>query len=210
MNPGHHTSARPSSAREAAGAAHDGEGSAPSPWVTRWAPLVPAGGGVLDIASGAGRHTTLFAALGHPVLALDRDLAALRAIPRATGIECVCADLENAAWPLSAQARFAGVVVTRYLHRPLLPRLPDLLAPGGVLIYETFAAGHETVGRPVRADFLLRPGELLETAAGRLRVIAFEDGFVEGPRPAFLQRLCAVRESGATAHIRYNLGLLPI
>ncbi|WP_048996476.1 class I SAM-dependent methyltransferase, partial [Burkholderia multivorans] len=135
-----------------------------------------------------------FASRGHPVVALDRDpaaLAALRAIP---GVDARDADLEGAPWPLPAGARFAAVVVTHYLHRPLWPHLLDALEPGGVLIYETFARGNETVGKPSNPAFLLAPGELLDAVRGHLRVVAYEDGFVAAPREAFVQRICAVRE----------------
>lgn len=162
-----------------------------SPWVRRWAPLVPAGE-VLDLACGSGRHARLCAALGHPVLALDRDPATLAAAA-GPGITTMAHDLEagGAAWPF-APGRFAGIVVTNYLHRPLLPALMASLAPAGVLLYETFAIGNETFGKPSNPHFLLGRGELLEHARGAgLQVIAFEDGRVQQPRPAMVQRLCA-------------------
>ena len=162
----------------------------PSAWVCRWAELVPAGGRVLDVATGDGRHARHFAARGHPVDAVDRDAAALAELAGVPGINALRADLESGPWPYAGQT-FAGIVVTNYLHRPLFPHLLAALAPGGVLIYETFAAGHEKYGRPANPDFLLQPGELLEVVRGRLRVIAYEDLFVTEPRPARVQRLCA-------------------
>ncbi len=166
----------------------------------RFAPLIPPGE-VLDLACGSGRHSRLLAALGHPVCALDRDAEALRALAGATAITPVQFDLENGApWPF-APARFAGIVVTNYLHRPLFPAMLDSVAPGGVLIYETFASGNERYGKPSNPAFLLRPGELLELVRGagaeKWRVAAFEDGYVETPRPAMLQRICAIRAAGA-------------
>ena len=163
----------------------------PSPWVRRFAPLVPAGE-VLDLACGGGRHARLFAALGHPVLAVDRDPQALLAAA-GPGIATLEHDLERegAAWPFET-GRFAGIVVTNYLHRPLLAELVASLAPGGVLIYETFALGNEAYGKPSNPAFLLRSGELLDMAAGGgLRVLAYEDGVVTEPKPARVQRLCA-------------------
>ncbi|MET0981279.1 MAG: class I SAM-dependent methyltransferase [Telluria sp.] len=163
----------------------------PSPWVRRFAPIVPAGE-VLDLACGSGRHARLFAGLGHPVLAVDRDPEALAATAGA-GITTLEIDLEagGAPWPFEA-GRFAGIVVTNYLHRPLLANLCASLAPGGVLIYETFALGNEAFGKPSNPAFLLRPGELLEMAtAGRVTVLAYEDGVVTDPKPARVQRLCA-------------------
>ncbi|QOH34453.1 methyltransferase domain protein [Burkholderia cepacia] len=169
----------------------------PSRWVAQWSRLVPAGGAVLDVAAGGGRHARWFASRGHPVVALDRDPVALAALRAITGVDARDADLEGAPWPLPAGEQFSAVIVTHYLHRPLWPHLLHAVAPGGVLIYETFAQGNESVGKPSNPAFLLAPGELLDAVHGRLRVVAYEDGFVAAPREAFVQRLCAVRE-GAT------------
>jgi SAM-dependent methyltransferase len=148
---------------------------------------------VLDIAAGNGRHARWFAERGHPVTAIDRAEAALAALGRICGATPVLADLEDGSdWPLPAAQRFGAVVVTNYLHRPLLPRLPQLLAPDGVLLYETFAQGNETVGKPSNPAFLLAPGELLDAVHGRLTVVAYEAGYLSAPRPAFVQRICAV------------------
>ena len=163
--------------------------AAPSPWLTCWAHLIRPGGRVLDLACGSGRHSAWLAAQGFAVLAVDRDAEAIAALP--SGIERRTVDLEQGAWPLADAGRFDAVVVTNYLHRPLWPHLIEALAPGGVLIYETFAAGNETVGKPSRPDFLLRPGELLEVAHDALRVVGYEDGTLDVPRTAFVQRICA-------------------
>ncbi|RFU45585.1 bifunctional 2-polyprenyl-6-hydroxyphenol methylase/3-demethylubiquinol 3-O-methyltransferase UbiG [Paraburkholderia sp. DHOC27] len=171
----------------------------PSRWVRKWAHLVAAGGSVLDVASGAGRHARWFAARGHPVTALDRDAAALATMRDVAHITTLTADLEGAPWPLPDDARFSAVVVTNYLHRPLFGALLNALAPGGVLIYETFAQGNETVGKPSNPAFLLRAGELLDAVRPRLRVVAFQDGFLAQPRAAFIQRICAVRETAPAA-----------
>ncbi|SMG10356.1 class I SAM-dependent methyltransferase [Paraburkholderia susongensis] len=167
----------------------------PSRWVRHWAHLVAPGGAVLDVASGAGRHARFFASLGHPVTALDRDAAALDTLRGEPLITPLVADLEGAAWPLADTAAFAAVVVTNYLHRPLFPQLLRALAPGSVLVYETFAQGNESVGKPSNPAFLLAPGELLERVRGQLRVVAFQDGFLAEPRPAYVQRICAIREA---------------
>lgn len=169
----------------------------PSEWVQRFAAGVAAGGTVLDLACGAGRHTRLFLARGHPVVALDRDTSRLADLAGAAGLEIVQADLEDGGpFPLAGR-RFAGLVVTNYLHRPLFPALIAALAPGGVLIYETFAQGNERFGKPRNPDYLLRPSELLEAVRGRLRVLAYEDLTLEVPRPAAVQRICALRETVA-------------
>lgn len=183
---------------------------APSSWVARFAPLVPPGE-VLDLACGRGRHARLFAALGHPVLALDRDPDALAALTGTAAIATMPFDLEQQqngdrphfssdqngvcphfagaqfAWPFGA-GRFAGIVVTNYLHRPLLPKIVEALRPDGILIYETFAAGNERFGKPSNPAFLLEEGELLGLG---LRVIAYESGYLAAPKPAMVQRLCA-------------------
>ena len=158
---------------------------APSSWVVRWAPLI-AHGTVLDVACGAGRHCRLFLERGLKVVALDRKPQ------RIPGARFVQADLEDGSpWPLAGE-RFEGVVVTNYLYRPLMEKLKDSLSEGGVLIYETFMAGNERYGRPSNPEFLLRPGELLETFRD-LTVRGFEEGEAREPKPAMIQRLCAVR-----------------
>ena len=140
---------------------------------------------MLDLACGSGRHARFLGNLGHEVTAVDREP---QSIP---GVRFVQADLEGGAWPLPGE-RFAGIVVTNYLHRPLFPVIEESLARGGVLIYETFMLGNERYGRPSNPAFLLRPGELWQ-AFGGLHVIAFEQGAVAEPKPAMIQRLCALR-----------------
>ena len=162
-----------------------------SAWVARWAPALPAGE-VLDLACGRGRHARLCAALGHAVLAVDRDPAVL-AEAAGPGIVTQCVDLEDegAVWPF-APGRFAGAVVTNYLHRPLFADLAAALQPGGLLIYETFALGNAAYGKPSNPAFLLAPGELLDLARTYgLHVLAYEDGVVQAGRAARVQRICA-------------------
>ncbi|MBK7135219.1 MAG: class I SAM-dependent methyltransferase [Rhodocyclales bacterium] len=166
-----------------------------SAWVRRFAPLIVHGGNVLDLACGNGRHALFFEAGGWRVMAVDRDAQALAGLAGHPGIETVEADLEAGAWPLVGR-RFDAIVVANYLHRPLFPRLIGALEEGGVLLYETFMLGNERYGRPSNPDFLLRPNELLEAFAGRLNVVAFEQGEVARPKPAMVQRLCAVRGTG--------------
>ncbi|MFS2134713.1 MULTISPECIES: class I SAM-dependent methyltransferase [Duganella] len=164
-----------------------------SPWVRRYAPLIP-GGEVLDLACGSGRHSRHLAALGHAVVAVDRDNEALAAAagPEITTTE-IDLEQEGAAWPFGPE-RFAGIVVTNYLHRPLIADMLASLAPNGVLLYETFADGNAQFGKPSNPAFLLQPGELLEWARTHgLRVVAFEDGVTDMPKAAMVQRLCAVK-----------------
>ena len=166
--------------------------TAASMWVRRFAALVPDRGRVLDVACGAGRHARWFAARGHTVDAVDLDVSQFLDVPAAVHLRQ--ADLEADPWPYAGD-KFAGVIVTNYLHRPLMAALLACVAPGGVFIYETFAAGNEQYGRPSRPDFLLKPGELLDIVRGQLHVVAFEDIYVDSPKPAKVQRIAALRES---------------
>ena len=167
--------------------------SGPSAWVQSHARLVPAGGRVLDLAAGGGRHTRHFKDLGYQVTALDRDISRLRDLA-GRGVEVMSADLEDGSpWPLGAR-EFDGIVVTNYLHRPLLPQLASALAPSGVLIYETFGIGNERFGKPSNPSFLLRPGELLAFAAAHgLQVLAYACGEVAEPKRAITQRIVTKR-----------------
>jgi SAM-dependent methyltransferase len=159
--------------------------AAPSAWVERWAPLITRGT-VLDVACGSGRHANFFLSKNLKVVAVDREV---QVIP---GARFVQADLENGSpWPLPGE-RFEAVVVANYLYRPLFPRLIESLASGGVLLYETFMLGNERFGRPSNPEFLLRPGELLEVFA-ELTLKGFQEGEVSHPKPAMIQRLCAVQ-----------------
>jgi SAM-dependent methyltransferase len=157
-----------------------------------WAPTLTPGGLVLDLAAGGGRHTHYLSGRGHPVIAVDRDIAALHSRSWPGNVEIIAADLENGSpWPLAGR-RFAGIVVTNYLHRPLFPRLAASLERGGLLIYETFALGNERFGKPSNPAFLLRPGELLEVAESNdLTVLGYFSGEVTQPKPAVIQRLAA-------------------
>lgn len=179
------------------------ENMMPSDWVRRWTPLISREGTVLDLACGRGRHLRWLSSCGLSVLGVDRDQASLAAA--ATWGPTLQADLEVGPWPL-ADRIFTGVVVTHYLWRPTWPQLMDCLAPGGVLIYETFSRHHALIGKPSRDDFLLQPGELIERCRS-LRIVAYEDGFLSHP-DRFVQRIVAVRENSAqTSTTRYLLSL---
>lgn len=182
-----------------------GEGD-PSAWVQRWTHLLKTGAVALDVAAGRGRHTRWLQAQGHTVLAVDRDAEAMAAIDslQLSGVRTLVADLEGGPWPFNGQA-FDAIVVTNYLWRPLLPTLVQSLAPGGVLIYETFAIGNETVGKPSRPDFLLQHGELLQVCQG-LRIVAYEDGFIGPPATErFVQRIVAIEPTDAHSPRRFLL-----
>lgn len=178
---------------------------APSPWVQRWAHLLPAGARVLDVACGRGRHVRWLAERGCRLTAIDRDASALSGLQGLA--ELITADIEAEPWPCTGR-HFDAVLVTNYLWRPLWPALLRSLAPGGVLLYETFAQGNDTVGRPARPAFLLDPGELLRVCQG-LRIVAYENGFLAAP-DRFIQRVVAVHEAAdATGSVRYPLTAPP-
>jgi SAM-dependent methyltransferase len=163
----------------------------PSHWVRRFAHLVPSGSPVLDIAAGGGRHARFFAGRNHPVVAVDRSLDGMADLSRDTRITLVQCDLEADPWPCPG-ANFGGVIVTRYLHRPLLPYLATSLRADGILIYKTFAEGNEAFGRPSDPRFLLRPNELLDAYREKLTVVAYEHGVSYNPHPAAVQCFAGV------------------
>jgi hypothetical protein len=134
----------------------------------------------------------MFLELGHRVVAVDRDLSGLDDLAGHPRLQKVEADLEDEKPFALAGRRFAAVVVTNYLYRPLMPALVAAVDADGVFIYETFSVGNERLGRPRNPHFLLRPGELLDAVRGHLRVIAYEDLVVDEPSPAAVQRVCAI------------------
>jgi SAM-dependent methyltransferase len=165
-----------------------------SSWITRFSSLIPQDGDVLDLACGGGRHARLLAGMGHRVEAVDRDAEALAMLAGVEGVETRCADLEGGPWPYYARA-FEGIVVSRYLWRPLFPQIFNCLAEGGVLIYETFMEGQQLFGKPSNPAHLLRPGELIELTHKRFTVMAFEQGEIKGAdgQPQVIQRICVRR-----------------
>lgn len=169
--------------------------AAPSRWIRRFTASLPVGTTVLDVACGGGRHLRWLAARGCVVTGIDRDLRGVADLAHQPGITLIAADLEqDLPWPLPTTARFAAVLVTNYLHRPLFPHLLAAVQPGGLLLYETFALGNGRFGRPSSPEFLLHNGELLQLGAGTLQIIAYEHGRVAHPKPAIVQRLAAIKD----------------
>ncbi|MGI9418010.1 MAG: class I SAM-dependent methyltransferase [Geminicoccaceae bacterium] len=170
-----------------------------SGWIRRFSHLIRPAGSVLDLAAGSGRHSAWCLDLGHRVTAVDRRTDELETLRNTLSederqrLEIVVADLEDGSpWPLANRC-FDAVVVVNYLHRPLFPGLLAALAPGGVFLYDTFAAGNEAFGKPSRPDFLLQPGELLERVGGASQIVAYEHGRIDGALgPAVKQRIAAI------------------
>lgn len=159
-----------------------------------YAAKIPRDGTILDLACGAGRHLAALSDREQPLLGIDRDISKAAPIEHHANITLLALDLERPGARIPG-GDYAGIIVSNYLHRPLLPQLPRLLASGGILIYETFAAGNEAYGRPRNPDFLLQPAELLERFAGKLEVLGFEQGYVDTPSPAIKQRFCGRRRN---------------
>ena len=170
----------------------------PSGWIARFAHLAGANCAVLDVAAGSGRHCRLFLSRGCRVTAIDKDVTRLADLDASANIEVLQADLEEELWPVPGRL-FDLVVVANYLHRPLFPHLQKSLAPGGALIYETFAIGNERYGRPRNPNFLLQPGELLEVFGTTLQVVAYQHGYQAGPPEAVRQGIVAVADEQPVA-----------
>lgn len=163
----------------------------PSQWVVKHAALIRKGGRVLDLACGGGRHAIWLAGQGYQVDAVDRDAQAVAGMQGMPNINVSIVDLETGNWP-GIDQRYDGIVVSRYLFRPLLSTLTKMLNPDGVLIYETFMVGNERYGRPSNPDYLLQPNELKTVYAPLLKIYAFEQGRFEEPVLAMVQRICAI------------------
>ena len=172
----------------------------PSPWIQRFAHLVPEKTPVLDVACGSGRHSFYFAERGHPVTAVDINTSKIAHHPFVEPLE---KDLETGNLWVPPTSYFGCVVVVNYLHRPLFPALANALSSDGVLLYETFCSGQEQIGRPRNPDFLLQPDELLKRCIHdlNLSVVAYECGSIDG---AIKQRICAVRTKSHPLHLYDN------
>jgi SAM-dependent methyltransferase len=176
--------------------------SKPSPWIVRFAPLIKAGGCVLDLACGGGRHSRYFLEQGNKVVAFDRSTDAVADLCDNPACEVICADLETDEAVFEklgelAERSFDAIIVVNYLHRPLLNYFINALAPGGIFIYETFARGNEKFTRPRNPDHLLKSAELLNLAQGGLDVIAYEHGIdKKGLLSVVIQRICAIKPAG--------------
>lgn len=165
----------------------------PSEWVEQFIPFLKNRSEILDLACGSGRHTRLLANNGHKVTAVDVNPQSLKKLSEVPGVEIICADLEKDRWPFASSRKFDGVVVTNYLHRPIMANILKSLNNRGILIYETFMVGNERYGKPSNPEFLLKPNELIEYFGRDLKVIKYEAGVISRQREAVIQRICAVR-----------------
>ncbi len=169
------------------GGTRDREGavmSNPASWLVQHAGLLPREGRALDVACGRGRHALWLAERGLTTLAVDRNADAIRDVndaarERGLRLRAEVRDLESGVNPFQDEAAFDVIVVVHYLHRPLFPALLDALAPGGLLVYETFTRAQAARGKPTNPDFLLKPGELIELVRP-LDVLASREGDFEG------------------------------
>ncbi|MBR72101.1 MAG: SAM-dependent methyltransferase [Rhodospirillaceae bacterium] len=173
---------------------HSLEDLSPSQWVVRHSKYIKNKGNVLDLACGTGRHTRYLLSLGHHVTAIDIDISKMKNINTYNSLDKIQYNLEKSSWPLQDRI-FDGVIVTNYLHRPIIPFILESLATNGTLIYETFAVGNESYGKPKNPDYLLKRGELLDICHKKLSIVAYEDIVVKKPKQAVLQRICAIRKS---------------
>jgi len=162
-----------------------------SGWVRRFLPGTKEAGSVLDVACGAGRHMRLALELGYTVTGVDKDLTKVEDLAARTDVGLIEADLESGrAFPLKGMT-YDCVIVTNYLWRDILGDIIGCVANDGVLIYETFAAGHERHGKPCNPDFLLRANELIAAALPHLTIVAYEHGLRGGDHPKIVQRIAA-------------------
>jgi SAM-dependent methyltransferase len=161
-----------------------------SPWIEKYAHQIPLEKPVLDLACGKGRHSLYLLDAGYKVTAVDIDITSISVFQGLDGLSVVQADLEKQSWPFSRDA-FSGIVVVNYLWRPLFVDIVAALAPGGLLLYDTFMRGNERYGHPRNPDYLLAPGELQEIFGERLEVIDFFEGYVEEPKSAYRQSIAA-------------------
>ena len=169
--------------------------SLPSPFILKYLPKIKTGGTVLDLACGKGRHTRVCLERGFEVTAVDIDTQGLDDLAGTDGLCIITADLEHAPWPLG-EAAFDAVIVSNYLWRPLFQNIRDAVAPGGLVLYETFAAGNERYGKPSNPDFLLQEGELKQVFAEGFEPLLFEQVVEQAPAPAVRQRLAARKKPG--------------
>lgn len=169
---------------------------APDPLLKDFAALLsgtdPAGP-VLDLACGDGHNGLYLAGLGLPVVLADRSREALESAAQAAvekGIRVTLqeVDLETGGNPLEEEA-YRGILVFRYLHRPLIPCIKKGIQKGGLLIYETFTVEQSRYGRPHNPDFLLKPGELADWFQD-WQVIHYFEGLLENPTRAAAQIVC--------------------
>lgn len=165
-------------------------------------------GAILDLACGSGRNGLYLIEQGIPVVFADISATNLAQVEHSLTTEH-CKDRERLAtlWPADFEQSgenpfdgrmFAGVLVYRYLHRPLFESLRRAIYPGGIVIYETFTVDQPLYGRPKNPDFLLQHGELREQFSGWNVLHSFEGAVPDSCGDAYqaIAQIVAIKGGG--------------
>jgi SAM-dependent methyltransferase len=131
------------------------------------------GQNALDIAAGNGRNAIFLARQGFVVDAVDiADKGLAQFAGKHPGIHPICADLDEFDIPAK---RYDLIVNIKYLNRRLFPYIREGLAPGGVLIFETFMdSPNPARAEPNCREYLLRENELVR-AFSSLKIVLYQE-----------------------------------
>ena len=151
-------------------------------------------GPILDLACGDGHNGVFLATKGLSVICCDISEKALSrteklASENGVKVELWQVDLEAEETNPLQEHFCEGLLVFRFLHRPLVPCIRKALKKGGILVYETFTVDQPKFGKPRNPRFLLEPGELLGWFKDWDIVYDFE-GVKQGPERAVAQVVC--------------------
>ena len=151
-------------------------------------------GPILDVACGDG-HNGIFLATKHlAVVCCDKsrealDRAGKLAKEQGVHVELWQVDLEGEGINPLPEESYGGIIVFRYLHRPLIPSIRKALRAEGILMYETFTVEQPKFGKPHNPDFLLKPNELQAWFQDWM-IIHFFEGIKDDPKRAVSQIIC--------------------
>ena len=154
----------------------------------------PLRGPVLDLACGDGHNGIFLASKGIPVILSDVSAAALKkaktwAERKSVNVRFHQVDLEKDESNPLQEDFFGGILVFRYLHRPLIPHIKKALKMQGILVYETYTIDQPQFGKPHNPHFLLEHGELWGWFKG-WSIIHFFEGILDNPKRAVAQMVC--------------------